>query len=170
MNASPVSVPDLRIDIHTQNFGYDVDLTSPSLAGQQTAPTRGFGDSPEPDRTIPAAQKAHNRLLNESRKLLAHHLVRLQNRPMPPSVFDAFKVNSDRSADKGWGVISETVKEAVKPKGGKLESRSQTINLDDRDEDFEGDEEKDNLFTTDNTFELLDHLREVCSLPEFVKL
>jgi hypothetical protein len=165
-----VSVPDLRLDIDTRNFEYDVDLASPSLPGQQTAPTRGFGDSPEPDRTIPPAQKANNRLLNESRKLLALHLVRLQNRPMPPSVFEAFKANSDRLADKGWGVISETVKEAVKPKGGKLESRSQTINLEDRDEDFEADEEKDNRFTTDNTFELLVHLREVCSPPEFVKL
>ena len=146
-----------------QDAELSMDLPSHSLSTRQkvqTTPTLTISRS-EPESSVRSQRKPNNRMLNESRKLLAHLLAQLQNRPMPPSVFDSFKQNYDSVADNTLGVIVETVKEAVKLTGSKVEARSQSLFLGEDTKDGEDDEEKE-VFTTKVTFDLMVQLREVC--------
>jgi hypothetical protein len=161
----------LDVDIETKfddEDSYQIAKVSPGLASptRQTSPTFMMSRSQEPrrsPRSSPYSQsKPKNRALTESRKLLAHLLSQLQNRPMPPSVFESFKTSSDSSADKGFGILIETVRSAAKLKGGKLEARTQSLVLGEDHEDDEDDEEKEVVFTTNVTFDLMVQLKEVC--------
>jgi len=109
------------------------------------------------------SQQPNNRSLNESRKLLAHLLEQLQNRPMPPSLYDAFQARVDGSIGKGFGVIVDTVRGAVKFKAAlqRNDVRTQSTFVAELEDE---DEETDNSFTTNATFDLLLQLRLVLIL------
>ena len=86
-------------------------------------------------------------------KCLAHILIQLQKRPMPPPVFDEFKPSGEVGSEKGLGAIVETVKGAVKSRNGKWEPPT-----------LSGEEEEEDsadVFTTDATYDLMSQLKEV---------
>jgi hypothetical protein len=78
---------------------------------------------------------------------------------MPPPVFDTFKTNGDGLGDKSFGVIVETVRGAVKLRGGRGEAKTYTHAGDDDE-----DEESEHTFSTDATFELMTQLKEVLQI------
>jgi hypothetical protein len=168
MNAyagSPLQIDTRVVDEGLfQNARISVDLASPSRPTFYTTPTfTAYPLSPETGMAPPSAPhiqaKTNNRVLNESRKLLTHLLVQLQNRPMPPSLFDSFRTNPDSLADKGFGAVVETVREAVKLKG----ARSQSLLVGgDPDASEDDNEEKQDVFTTNVTYDLMVRLKEVC--------
>jgi len=175
MNLNPPNQsgpPRLRIDIEDTNHSdapFRVELTTPSSNRPTDAHPRlpalqipSFGENPSPSPSYlvsgvsaPVASKA----LNESRKLLAHLLGQLQGRPLPPPVFDAFKDIGGSSNDTRFVEVVETVKAAVRIKGGKRDARGQppTTQWDDSDEE----DETEKKFTTDATFSLMTQLKDV---------
>ncbi|KAH9856975.1 hypothetical protein C2E23DRAFT_892456 [Lenzites betulinus] len=107
-----------------------------------------------------AASHGLNRARNESRKLLAHILSQLQNRPVPPSLLNSL-VNGQIRSEKGIGSVMKSVKGAVKYTGTLRERRThQPVPQDDTDS---GDEQ-DEGFITDLTFDLMNQLKDVLVL------
>ncbi|KAI8998560.1 hypothetical protein BD414DRAFT_519687 [Trametes punicea] len=101
-----------------------------------------------------------NRARNESRKLLAHILSQLQNRPRPSTFLNA-QVYGSQPTDKGISSVMKTVKGAVRYTGSLRERRThQLLPQDDTDSE---DEEKRG-FATDLTFDLMSQLKDVLVL------
>jgi hypothetical protein len=98
-----------------------------------------------------------NRALNESRKLLAHLLARLQRRAMPPPTVDELKRTLGISSGRALGAIVDTARAAVKWKNAMPEAGIQSSPA--ADEDDDGDEQA--AFTTDFTYELMMQLKDV---------
>lgn len=158
-----------RIDTGNMDMEYrsspkiSVELmsASPTTVRTQALPSFRVSISPNSEKPPPPpslaqpSQKTNSRARNESQKLLAHLLGQLQNRPMPPPVFDAFKTDGNGLGEKSFGVV-ETVRGAVKLKSNRGEARTQAQTGED-DEDEEGD----HTFSTDATFELMMQLKEV---------
>ena len=106
-------------------------------------------------------QKPNSRALNESRKLLAHLLGQLQNRPVPPSLFETFQVPMSNPIDKSIAAIVETVRGVVKFKAAVSKTMTQTSITTTMTEPDVEDDETDSVFSTNITFDLLLQLREV---------
>ncbi|KAI0748219.1 hypothetical protein C8Q80DRAFT_1104066 [Daedaleopsis nitida] len=112
----------------------------------------------EPNRQT--APNGVNRARNESRKLLAHILSQLQNRPVPPSLLSTLVSGSGHS-DRTAASVMKSVKVAVKFTGTLRERRThQPVPQDDTDSEDESIEE----FTTDTTIDLLNQLKDVLTL------
>ena len=101
-----------------------------------------------------------NRARNESRKLLAHILSQLQDRPTPPSLLNTLVYGSQQS-EKTSGSVIKSVKGAVKYTGTLRERRTHQLVPQD-DTDSEDDESR--TFTTDVTFDLMSQLKDVLVL------
>ncbi|KAI0831397.1 hypothetical protein BC628DRAFT_1312212 [Trametes gibbosa] len=123
----------------------------------------GNGDKSGDLKPVSSSQSAShglNRARNESRKLLAHILSQLQNRPIPPSLLNSL-VHGQSHSEKGIGSVMKSVKGAVKYTGTLRERRThQPVPQDDTDS---GDEQ-DEGFTTDLTFDLMNQLKDVLVL------
>ncbi|KAI0797914.1 hypothetical protein C8Q75DRAFT_845203 [Abortiporus biennis] len=105
-----------------------------------------------------AAAHGTNKARNESRKLLAHVLDQLRNRPMPPS--SLYSTDSRLSnSGKGLAAIMRSVTGIAASTGAALDSR-QYSQYDDDDDDLLDD----STFTTDETFDLMLRLREVLTI------
>ena len=115
----------------------------------------GFSPSEYPTR------KPNSRALNESRKLLAHLLEQLQNRSVPPSLFETFQMPMSNPVDKNLAAIVETVRGVVKFKAAVSRTMTQTNTTTTMIEPDVEDDETDNAFSTNTTFDLLLQLREV---------
>lgn len=170
-----------RLQINTEDTSYtdarfNVEITSPPAVrpgGGQIGPPRlpalQIPTSPQADKTPPspsgffstnASVPNNSKALNESRKLLAHLLGQLQNRVMPPPVFDAFRDINSNSTDKGLADVVQTVKAAVKFKGGKRGDGIQ-LTASQRTGDDSDEEVTEETFTTDATFSLMTQLKDV---------
>ncbi|KAI0324520.1 hypothetical protein GY45DRAFT_1288775 [Cubamyces sp. BRFM 1775] len=101
-----------------------------------------------------------NRARNESRKLLAHILSQLQDRPTPPSLLNTLVYGSQQT-EKASGSVIKSVKGAVKYTGALRERRTHQLVPQD-DTDSEDDESR--AFTTDVTFDLMSQLKDVLVL------
>jgi hypothetical protein len=167
-----------RLQINTEDVGYTdarftIELTSASPVrpgGNQISaprlPALQIPTSPQaskpplsPSFFGPNVSVSNNsKALNESRKLLAHLLGQLQNRALPPPVFDAFRDINNNSTDKGLADMVQTVKAAVKFKAGRRDDGIQPTasQRDDSDE-----EDTEDTFTTDATFSLMTQLKDV---------
>ncbi|TFK42558.1 hypothetical protein BDQ12DRAFT_676416 [Crucibulum laeve] len=99
--------------------------------------------------------RTNNRAKNESRKLLLHVLNQLQNRPRPPSVSDTFSNVVPDVTDKRFDAFVGTVKDAVKLRSNRVGVRS---DVDDSDEEI------DQSFSTDTTFDLMVQLKDVLNI------
>jgi len=163
--------PRVRIDSE-DNFNYsDTSFTvvtpSPSRTGGRRAPSLPqlqiptlAHEAPPPTYLAPSVSAPNtSKALSESRKLLAHLLGQLRTRPLPPPVFDAFKDIDGNLNDTKLADVVQTVRAAVKLKGGKRDERAQPPAPQRDDSDEEDDTEK--TFTTDATFSLMTQLRDV---------
>lgn len=175
MNSSGPAFSSPRLQINTEDTDAHstVELTTASparLGDNQNAaprlPALQIPTSPQANRTLPspsfftpnASVSNSSKALNESRKLLAHLLGQLHNRVLPPPVFDAFRDINSNSTDKGLADVVQTVKAAVRLKGGKRDDRIQPTASQRDDSDEEDTEE---AFTTDATFSLMTQLKDV---------
>ncbi|KAI0362213.1 hypothetical protein OH77DRAFT_1416438 [Trametes cingulata] len=116
----------------------------------------------EAGTTAPNQSMHHglNRARNESRKLLAHILSQLQSRPTPPSLLNTLVYGANQ-ADKGQPSVIKSVKGAVRYTGTLRERRThQLVPQDDTD----SDDDHDQGFTTDLTFDLMSQLKDVLVL------
>jgi hypothetical protein len=169
MNLSDESFPGpphLRIDTEDTNYSdapFTVELTTPSprrTGGHRTLNLPALQIQTLPDRTPPAPNvsvPSTSKALNESRKLLAHLLNQLQTRPLPPSVFDAFKDINGSLNDTKLADVVQTVRAAVRLKGGKRDGQTHVPQRDDSDEEAETEK----TFSTDATFSLMTQLKDV---------
>lgn len=165
-----------RLQINTEDAGYtdsDARFTVELTSASPVRPGGNHISAPRlPALQIPTSPQASkppfspsfgpnvsvSKALNESRKLLAHLLGQLQNRVLPPPVFDAFRDINNNSTDKGLADVVQTVKAAVKFKTGRRDDGIQPIasQRDDSDE-----EDTEDTFTTDATFSLMTQLKDV---------
>ncbi|KAF7976726.1 hypothetical protein HWV62_5909 [Athelia sp. TMB] len=130
---------------------FAIDFTTPTEHKfPPSSPSHLFPNVP-----LPTASKA----LNESRKLLAHLLVQLQNRTLPPPVFDAFKDVSGLPNETRLADVVKSVRAAVRLNGGRADMRAQP-SLSQRD-DSDEDDDSEQGFTTDATFSLMSQLKDV---------
>jgi hypothetical protein len=174
MNLSDQSFPGaprLRIDTEDINYSdapFTVELTTPSPSRQIHTPrlpalqTQSLADKtpPSPSYLAPSVSAPNaSKALNESRKLLAHLLGQLQNRPLPPPVFDAFKDINGNLNDTKLAEVVQTVRAAVRLQSGKRDMRAQPSAPQRDDSDEEDEMEK--TFTTDATFSLMMQLKDV---------
>lgn len=165
--------PRLQINTEDADARFNVELTTASPAhtsGDQRPmhrlPTLQIPSSPQANKTPPSPSfiapsiyvSNNSKALNESRKLLAHLLGQLQNRVLPPPVFDAFRDIDSNGNDKGLADVVQTVKDAVRFKGGKRDFGIQSTASQRDDSD---DEETEQTFTTDATFSLMTQLKDV---------
>lgn len=99
-----------------------------------------------------------NRPRNESRKLLAHVLNQLHNRPTPPLIYTTIETPGNTTETDGqfMGAILESVKVAVKLNQGKQKSEAAL-----RTQLEEDSDEDDTTFTTETTYDLLFQLKDV---------
>ncbi|KAF9815310.1 hypothetical protein IEO21_04673 [Rhodonia placenta] len=105
-----------------------------------------------------------NKARSESRKLLAHILQELRDRPKPPSSLAASKTGT--RADKGLGAVIQSVKGAVKHQRTRSQAKVYTnVAQDENDSDLEEDIE----FNTDVTFGLMCQLRDVLYISALQK-
>jgi hypothetical protein len=177
MNSSDqpfTGAPRVRIDSE-DNFNYSdtsfaVELITPSPSRtsahkvpnlpQLQIPTLAQGTPPSPTYLVPSVSAPNtSKALSESRKLLAHLLGQLRTRPLPPSVFDPFKDIDGNLNDTKLADVVQTVRAAVKLKGGRRDERAQPPATQRDDSDEEDDTDK--TFTTDATFSLMTQLRDV---------
>lgn len=141
----------------SQAFHYSLDATSPFTPVSSQVPDIPSFQLwlPTNDGTAQAAQDGvsgnskppvTNRARDEGRKLLAHVLTQLLNRPMPPSVAGAVGAFSEENKHS-WNF-----KDAVKAQMGRLD-RGQ----------FEGEDsdDEDQDYSTDATFNLMIQLQEI---------
>ena len=153
-------VPADELESHDVRISLEVTSQSPQnvLPSSQPSPNSHEKSTASPLNLRP--QRTHiSTDRTQSRKLIAHLLTQLQSRPMPPPVFDDFKSNGEISSDRSLSAIVETVRGVVKFKNGKQETRSQLPTLPGEDDGDE--EEKDNSFTTDATYDLMVKLKDV---------
>ncbi|KZT67735.1 hypothetical protein DAEQUDRAFT_712938 [Daedalea quercina L-15889] len=164
-----MTTPLLRVDTSVADTNKHADLTTPAAAGnrarslsQSVLPALRISVSPNVEKSPVEAKKnieppGSSRARNESRKLLAHILSQLQNRPMPPSSLQAMP-NLVAPAEKGLGAVVQSVRVAVKHRRTKSEGKTlKGMQADDSDSDLEDDA----LFSTDTTFDLMSQLKDV---------
>jgi hypothetical protein len=156
MSTGQPILPRIDTDYSERNFQFSLDTTSPftPIAPAPDLPSFRLSTSTEDDtrKDVPArSPKSHsvNRTRDEGRKLLAHILSQLCNRPMPPSVFDTISA-----------LHQETTREqsftgAVKSQMGRL-GRGQRRG-EDSDEEEQG-------YSIDSTFRLMIQLQEILVL------
>ncbi|KAF9005683.1 hypothetical protein BDQ17DRAFT_364577 [Cyathus striatus] len=104
------------------------------------------------------AQPNISRFRSESRKLLSHVLGQLQRRIRPPSIYDAFASPNSDAADGRLSSLVGTVKDAVRFRSSRQPPKITShiaITLED------SDDETDQEFSTDDTFNLLLQLKDV---------
>ncbi|TFY64025.1 hypothetical protein EVJ58_g2899 [Rhodofomes roseus] len=175
-----MTTPILRVDTSVADASRDRIPFSPGLdtAGnrahslsQSVLPALRISVSPTVEKfpielgekhiEAPGSSKARN----ESRKLLAHLLSQLQNRPLPPSSLQVTQ-NVVAQAEKGFGAVVQTVKTAVKHRRTKSEAKAMKgMQADDSDSDLEDDA----VFTTDITFDLMSQLKDVLIISALQK-
>jgi hypothetical protein len=151
--------PLLRID--TAGADDDHQLHHISLDLSSSSPPHSpfrlsIDTSPQPQPSLARQGANEDRVLHESRKLLAHILKRLQNRPMPPSTFEQFKINAELSLNHNLGAIVETVRGAIR--FGKMDTRMQ-LPIGAAEDDDDGGET--DSFTTDTTYDLMSQLKDI---------
>jgi len=102
----------------------------------------------------------NTRARNEARKLLSHVLVQLANRSKPPSIIDSITNATNDSAERGFGALAETLREAVKlgnSQGFKPRQNSEP-------HEDHSDDEGNIAFATDGTIDLLMQLKDVITM------
>jgi len=147
-DSSRLSQLDTNFTIHVQE-----DLELP--------PVRISTSSPNTTGThIPPPPLANTRARNESRKLLSHVLIQLANRSKPPCIVEAITNATNDSVDKGFGALTETLREAIKL------GHKQAFNPGKNGEGYQDDleDEIDITFATDGTIDLLLQLKDVITL------
>jgi hypothetical protein len=85
-------------------------------------------------------------------------LGQLQNRTIPPPVFDSFRRKFEDSGGRGFGDLVETVKGAVKFNGRKSEAKTSSPSM---LEDHEDEDKIGHIFSTDVTFDLMLQLKDI---------
>jgi len=139
----PQASPSRRVSIEPLSFRFSSSPTS-------QAPVAALKASP-PSNSGP--HNVNNRARTEARKLLSHVLLQLSSRKRPESIVDSITRSSNETAGRGFGALAESLKEAVKRK------RSGSVAED-------SDEEVDQIFTTDETIDLLLRLESVLTMSD----
>ncbi|KDR81629.1 hypothetical protein GALMADRAFT_239698 [Galerina marginata CBS 339.88] len=137
---------------------YD-ETWDPGASAAQLSPTVRTAVIPT-NVAPPAEPHINSRARNESRKLLSHVLIQLANRRKPESIVETIASITHESSEGSFGALAETLKEAIK-RGGRHEARVErrpTIARDD------SDDEREHLFTTDDTIDLLVQLMDVLTM------
>ncbi|KAF8628411.1 hypothetical protein AX15_003933 [Amanita polypyramis BW_CC] len=159
-----VTSPSLQMDTANSSAKDVANQTglwqSPSLS--KSVPVVRISSSPSDERPSfnlnHAPSKANKKARIESMKLLAHVLVQLQTRHMPPTVYDSFGDKKNTTSGSSIGVMVDTMKDAIKRKGASVVGSPSQIVDDDSDEDTRL------VYSTDDTYELLIQLRNVLLL------
>lgn len=163
---SPAVPLRLRVDSNyeqgygrpTLDLSEDVSL-SPKTPQSQAALAFRVSTSPLDkqapgiSRSQPSQKTSKNRVRDESRKLISHVLLQLQNRALPPPVFDAATTPWNNPSNKG---VAEAVKGAVKLGIGQAKVQAQFLPGEEDEE-----EDRDRVFSTDSTLELMTQLKDV---------
>jgi len=134
------------------NTSIDTRLTWDASVVYQPPSPSSIEPSPDFGR-----KPSNKRALNETRKLLSHVLVQLENRKTPASVVDTLMQASDPGS-RGISAVAERLKEVVKV-ANRSDSRTPINNADRQDESDEEDDGSE--FTTDETYDLLLQLKDV---------
>lgn len=132
---------------------------SSSVAGGEKSPT--FASHSAAPRTQKKPQKARD----ESRKLLAHILGELHNRPRAPPLFDMFQTDGMEKEVKGIGAMVQSVRGAVAFKASKQEHHS-SRSLSFAEAGSDEDEVTESAFSTNITFDLMDQLKNVLIISQ----
>lgn len=146
-------------------YAVEQPLLSPASPRTSALPSFRISSSPNNEKQplAPPIGKTTNKARNESRKLLAHVLGQLQNRPLPPPIFEAFSSNGDETNDHRLGAILETVKGAVNFKAGTRDAnRDPHVPVPVTEDD--SDDEVDRTFSTGATLDLMMQLRDVLTI------
>ncbi|KAF7323012.1 hypothetical protein HMN09_00080900 [Mycena chlorophos] len=145
MAARPVPPPLIQTSLAA-------DRSHEILSPTAITPTSPFF---EPPRVTEKIISSNQRVRGESRKLLAHVLQQLVDRPLPPSVYTFAVARGDSSATS-FAAIAQTVRGVVKLRSGRVENDplSPSSSLDE-------DDEEEDVFTTEPTLELMQQLRDV---------
>jgi hypothetical protein len=157
MSTGQPTLPRIDTDYSERNFQFSLDATSPFTPTGVRAPNLpSFRLSTSNDDAItqdvptrPPKSHSVNRARDEGRKLLAHILSQLCNRPMPPSVPDTISTLHQETTRE------QSFTDAVKSQMGRL-GRGQHRGEDSDDED-QG-------YSIDSTFRLMIQLQEILVL------
>jgi len=167
---SPQEKPGLRLDLST----LDVKQKSPSRSLSPTIPSLRVTSSPTGQAGFAPPSPSYNekflpvnRTQTELQKLLAHLLARLKNRSKPPSIYQGLRAESARKQTLSLGAVVETVRSAVRFKSA-AENTELSLGTRVATEDTNDDNEQD--FSTDDTYEDLLRLRDLLILAERQKL
>ncbi|KAF8636667.1 hypothetical protein AX17_003473 [Amanita inopinata Kibby_2008] len=151
-------VSSLRINtsnldsLETEDFTQGFPAVQISLSPSDERPsTADFGRS---------SSKVNKKARNESRKLLSHVLVRLQTRPMPPSIYDSYIDMKGSIHSPKLGALVDNVKITMKRKGSSIvRAQSQHTNTED-----DSDDDVQLVYSTDYTYDLMHQLRDILLL------
>ncbi|PPQ66076.1 hypothetical protein CVT26_010818 [Gymnopilus dilepis] len=122
------------------------------------SPSTNSPTTPKIDR--PAIANVSSRARNESRKLLSHVLIQLANRRRPEPIVDTITKVTHDSADNIFGSLGESVRDAFKVSGRQASRQERHSNIAQDD----SDDESTDIFTTDDTIDLMVQLLDVLTL------
>lgn len=108
----------------------------------------------------PPIPNVNSRARNESRKLLSHVLLQLADRKKPEPIIDSIASVTHNSADDGLGALSESLRDAFRM-GSRQEARSERRSAVSQDD---SDDENADVFTTDETYDLMLQLLNVLTM------
>jgi len=158
MNPGPSKATVLPIDT-SFSFQVNDDLFGRENGFLGQPPTTRLSTSPLiSSRSIhpPVKDSTTSSRPNEARKLLWHVLSQLMSRRKPDSVVDALISTSCDQAERSFGTLSLTFKEAVKGMKPELKSERTPFGQEDDSDDIQHDK-----FSTDETINLVIQLNNV---------
>lgn len=156
MSIPPGRGPLSRIDTNFTLNVYD----DPWETNRQTSPSKVFDTTSYTLPAIPVITKSSD--ASESadlkrkrigiQKALSEVLIQLANRDKPPSIVDSIRNTNRDSPERSIGALAETLKQAVKRRGGQ-KPKTDRAPLGTTEDD--SDDENDAIFSTDSTIELV---------------
>lgn len=87
-----------------------------------------------------------------------HVLNQLQRRSKPPTVSETASKNLSDAAESGFGVLLDTVRDAMKVRNSKQDTQPGGMAQDD------SDDESQDIYSTDNSYDLMLQLKDVLSM------
>ena len=134
------------------------NLSPSSTDGYQT--NSYYSTEPEPStlRSRPSPVIQPSGRAHESRKLLEHILDQLDRRSKPPPLFKVFSNVQVASNETSLGVFVDTVKNNINIRD-KRRNTKQSAHAEQADDDT--DDELDQVFVTDATYDLMLQLKDV---------
>lgn len=171
-----LNVPSLHIDTSDLSVSGGSQIPSATEPSSAQAPhprgrARALSQAVLPSFLSPASsnrekpsspvQQGLDKARDESRKLLAHVLRELENRPLPPSVFDDYKFVAVEKEGKGLAGVVESVRNVTMFKSTKQKESHHGRTMSSLDDSNEDEDTQDAVFSTDATFDLMSQFREV---------